>query len=229
MQFLRSLVLATAVMIPASLQAGEIVVQGRGVVESAPDMAVVTIGVRFQAHTAREALSEVNARTAAAMEVMSKMGVEAKDMQTGDLYLNPLWDRGASHNEVARIRGYEAGNRITIRVRDLSVLGTALDEMVSDGANVFNGLQFALQDPSEALAEARRRAVQDAIDKATLYADAAGVSLGAILSINEGGIQTPKPMFQERAALAMDAAVPIAVGELQTSANVTIVYEIAGE
>jgi uncharacterized protein YggE len=229
MQFLRSLVLATAVMIPASLQAGEIVVQGRGVVESAPDMAVVTIGARFQAHTAREALREVNARTAAAMEVMSKMGVEAKDMQTGDLYLNPLWDRGASHNEVARIRGYEAGNRITIRVRDLSVLGTALDEMVSDGANVFNGLQFALQDPSEALAEARRRAVQDAIDKATLYADAAGVSLGAILSINEGGIQTPKPMFQERAALAMDAAVPIAAGELQTSANVTIVYEIAGE
>ncbi|MDC0739638.1 SIMPL domain-containing protein [Cognatishimia sp. SS12] len=217
---------ACALAAPMMASAGEIVVQGRGTVDQAPDMAVISVGARFQAHTAREALNEVNNRTQAAFDVAAEFGVEPRDMQTGNLYLNPLWSRGANHNEVARITGYEAGNQVTIRIRDLSVLGRALDEMVSDGANVFNGLSFALQDPSQAEAEARRRAVENARAKAELYADAAGVELGALLSISENGSVRPQPMFRAAADMAMSESVPVAPGELTTMANVTLVYDI---
>lgn len=227
MRVFKRIVLVAALMVPAIAQAGEIVVQGRGTVEQAPDMAVISLGARFQAHTAREALEEVNKRTQAAFTVVEKLGVEPRDMQTGNLYLNPIWDHGSNQNEVARIRGYEAGNQVTIRIRDLSVLGSALDEMVTKGANVFNGLSFALQDPTDALAEARRKAVQDARAKAELYAGAAGVALGPVISINETHVAPPRPRFMARAEMAMDAGVPVAPGELSTQATITIVYEIA--
>lgn len=231
MQMLRNLLVVAAMSLPLTVpgfaHAGEIAVQGRGVVEKAPDMAVLSLGARFQAFTAREAMSEVNRRTQAAVKIMEKLGVEPRDMQTGSLYLNPVWERGENRIDVARIKGYEAGNQLTVRIRDLSILGSALDEMVRDGVNAFNGLNFALQDPTDAMNEARRKAVQDAVAKAQLYAEAAGVELGAIKSINEGGVAVPQPRFMARAEMAMDAGVPIAPGELSTQATVSIVFEIA--
>ena len=114
-----------------------------------------------------------------------------------------------------------------IRVRDLEMLGGLLDRVVRDGANTFNGLNFGLQDASDAQNEARRRAVADARAKAELYAEAAGVALGAIVELKDGVTSSPQPVFMERAALAMSDAVPIAEGEVSTSARVTITFDIA--
>ncbi|CUK24295.1 26 kDa periplasmic immunogenic protein precursor [Cognatishimia activa] len=227
MQILKNFAVVAALSVPVMGEAGEIAVQGRGVVEQAPDMAVITLGARYQAFTAREAMDEVNKRTQAALAIMERLGVEPRDMQTGSLYLNPVWEHGNNRIDVARIKGYEAGNQMTVRIRDLEILGKALDEMVSDGVNAFNGLSFGLQDPSEAMNEARRKAVEDAVAKATLYAEAAGVELGDIKSINEGGISMPQPRFMARTEMAMDSGVPIASGELSTQAIVSIVFEIA--
>jgi len=226
MQFLQKIALVAALALPVPLWAGEITVQGRGTVEQAPDMAVISLGARFQAFTAKEAMSEVTKRTQAALDIMERLGVEPRDMQTGSLYLNPVWEHGNNRIDVARIKGYEAGNQMRVRIRDLSILGSALDEMVSDGVNAFNGLSFALQDPSQAMDEARRKAVADAVSKAKLYAEAAGVELGQVLSISEGGISVPQPRFMARAEMAMDSGVPVAAGELSTQATVSIVFNI---
>lgn len=226
MQILQKFALVAALSMPGALSAGEIAVQGRGVVEQAPDMAVISLGARYQAFTAKEAMSEVNKRTRAALEIMERLGVDPRDMQTGSLYLNPVWEQGNNRIDVARIKGYEAGNQMRVRIRDLSILGAALDEMVSDGVNAFNGLSFALQDPSEAMNEARRKAVADAVAKAELYAEAAGVKLGDIISISEGGISAPQPRFMARAEMAMDSGVPISAGELSTQASISIVFDI---
>ncbi|SHH69662.1 SIMPL domain-containing protein [Cognatishimia maritima] len=226
---LKTFAVMAALALPAVAHCGEIVVQGRGVVEQAPDMATLMLGARYQAYTAREAMDQVNQRTQAAIDIMLRLGVEPRDMQTGNLYLNPVWERGDNRIDVARIKGYEAGNQLSVKIRDLSLLGQALDEMVSDGVNAFNGLSFGLQDPTEATNEARRRAVEDAVAKAELYADAAGVELGAIRSISEGGISMPQPRFIARAEMAMDSGVPISEGELSTQATVSIVFEIADD
>ena len=120
-----------------------------------------------------------------------------------------------------------AGNTVHIRVRDLDKLGGLLDQVVKDGANTFNGLSFGLQDSTDAKNEARRRAVADARAKAELYAEAAGVSLGKIIELTDGVTSSPQPMFMERSAMVMSDAVPIAEGEVSTSARVTITFEIA--
>ncbi len=203
---------------------GRLIVTGEGAVDSAPDMATITMGVTSEAKTAAEAMSETSEATAKVLEALVQAGIEARDMQTRDLALSPLWDNRSTGER--RIVGFQASNTVLVRVRDLDALGEILDQVILGGANQFRGLGFGLQDPGPALDEARRRAVAEAMRKAALYAEAAGLTLGPVLEFSESG-GSPGPVMMERAGMAM--AVPIAAGEVTTNASVTMVFGLRGD
>ena len=74
-------------------------------------------------------------------------------------------------------------------------LGAVIDALVNAGANEMNGVSFAIRDSDPLLAQARGKAVADARSRAETYAKAAGVDLGNILSISEGGaVEAPRPI-----------------------------------
>ena len=82
-----------------------------------------------------------------------------------------------------------------------------------------------MSDPTDLAAEARRDAVRDAAARAETLAGAAGVSLGPLQSLTEGGGDGgPAPIM--RGAMMAEAAVPLAEGEIDITARVTLVYEI---
>jgi len=204
---------------------GRLTVTGQGQVASVPDMATVTLGVTSEARTAAEALDQTSSATAAILEQLRSVGIGARDMQTSDLSLSPVWDN-RSNTERPRIVGYQASNAVTVRVLKLDDLGGLLGAVVDSGANDFRGLSFGLQDPEPAMDEARQKAVADAMRKARLYAEAAGITLGPILQFDEsGGRGDPGPV----ARMAMAEAVPIAQGEVTMQASVTLVFAIDGD
>ncbi|MCW2974820.1 MAG: hypothetical protein JWM06_101, partial [Actinomycetia bacterium] len=57
--------------------------------------------------------------------------------------------------------------------------------------------------------------------KAQALADAAGVSLGAVQSITEGGSPTPIPMTDK---MASAAGTPVEAGTQQIQASATVTY-----
>jgi len=115
---------------------------------------------------------------------------------------------------------------VTVRVRALDSLGGVLDAAVGQGANNLYGLSFGLQEPEPKLDEARRDAIADARRKAELYALAAGVTLGEVVSISEQtGYDRPMPEMRA-ASFAKDSGVPVAEGELSLTASVTVVYDL---
>jgi uncharacterized protein len=199
-------------------------VNGEGVVYAAPDMATVMLGVTTQGDTAAEAMAANNTAVVAVMARLTSAGVEARDMQTSNLSLGPDYSRyDGSAGGVPDT--YVAANMLSVRVRALEGLGAILDASITDGANTLNGISFGLDDPRPALDEARKRAVADARLKAELLAEAAGVGLGPIVSVSEGGgFGQPMPMFRQSDAAS---AVPVAAGEMGMTATVTIVFEIA--
>ena len=210
----------------AEEQMRQITVTGTGVISTAPDMAVVRIGVTREARTASEAMRDASAAAATVLDNIKAAGVAAKDVQTASLNLSPVWDRG--NNRPPQVRGYVASNDLTVRVRDLDGLGGLLDAVVSDGANTLNGLSFSIADPGPAQTEARAAAVRDARAKAETLATAAEVTLGPVLRINEGGGSVaPAPMM--RGAMMEAAAVPIAEGEVDVRVTVSIAYGIADQ
>ncbi|WP_292291309.1 SIMPL domain-containing protein [Marivita sp.] len=208
--------------------AGKITVSGEGVVYAVPDMAVINMGASSEADTARAAMDQTSETTAAILDRLTEAGIAARDVQTSDLSLSPIWTDRSASGDRPRIDGYQASNRVTVRVRDLDSLGPVLDAVLTEGANQFDGLQFTLSDPEPLMNEARRKAVADARARAELFAEAAGVQLGALLSLSEAGARAPRPEMMSMAR-ASDGAVPVARGETELRAGVTLVYEIAAE
>ncbi|MCF6232067.1 MAG: SIMPL domain-containing protein [Rhodobacteraceae bacterium] len=199
----------------------QINVTGEGQVAVDPDMATITLGVAYEAKTARSALDATSKATARVLQRLADLGVAPRDMQTSRLSLNPIRpDRSASKADET---GFTASNSVHVRLRDLASLGLVLDAIADEGGNSFSGLRFSVQDPGPLMNTARQRAVGDAMAKARLLTEAANVTLGAVLSMSENG--GGRPQMMEMSA-ARGGAVPIAAGEVIVSASVTMVFAI---
>ncbi|MCB2134830.1 MAG: SIMPL domain-containing protein [Rhodobacteraceae bacterium] len=232
MRKLASLFMVIVLLLPASTIHAEetratVTVTGEGRVDVTPDMATLSLGVNTEADTAKAALDLNSAQLAKVLEGLKNLGIEPRDIQTSGLSLGPRYDYNSS-NSGPKLVGYVASNVVTVRIRALDTLGGVLDGVVAEGANTLNGLSFGLQDTAGPTDEARRRAVADARHRAELYAEAAGVKLGTVLSISEQmGMSQPMPMMMAEAAMTKGAGVPVEAGELTLATTLTVVYEIA--
>lgn len=222
--------LALALLVAAALPAaadeapGRIVVVGSAEVAAVPDVATITAGVETRGPTAAEAMAANSEAMTAVFAALDAAGIERRDLQTRQLDLSSVQSQPRdAGDEAPRIVAYEAANMVTVRVRDIDGLGGVVDALAQAGANRFYGIAFEVSDPREDLDAAREQAVADARARAELYARAAGVTLGPVLSISDepqGGM----PMM--RADAAMAAAPPVAAGTVSLSASVRIVYAI---
>jgi uncharacterized protein YggE len=221
--FAAVLLLISAAAAPAlAADARTISMSGHGEAKAAPDLVTVNAGVTTSAATAAAALSANTARMKQVFAALEKMGVPQKNIQTMNFSVSPQYSNPQG-NEGPRLTGYQVNNQVRLRLDDVAGLGKALDALVAAGANHMNGIDFAIQDPAPLLAKARADAIADARLRAETYARAAGVTLGPILSISEGG-EGPRPMYRMMAMAP--APVPVAAGEETISADVAVVWEI---
>ena len=218
------LVLATAITLPAwAADSRTIAMTGHGETRGAPDMAQVTAGVSTMAPTAAQALSANSSHMKGVFAALVKLGVPERNIQTSNFFVSPQYSNG-DNNTPRRLTGYQVNNDVTVRLEDVGKLGGALDALVAAGANQINGVSFSIQNSAPLLEKARADAVADARARAQTYAKAAGVTLGPILSISEGGAEAPpRPMFR---VAAIQAETRIAPGEQSVTADVTMVWEI---
>ncbi len=212
--------------------APRILVTGEGSAEIAPDMAVLVLSVSRDAPTAREALTANSAAMNKVLEAMTKLGIAKRDLQTANFDIQPRYTYPQPVNgadQSPRLVGYTARNSLTVRVRDITKVGEVLDTSVTLGVNEGGSIQFTNDDPSAAIAQARIKAVENALAKARTLAEAAGVKTGRVLEISEQNF-TPRPLSMAKMEVAMDRAggvVPIAAGEnsYQVMVNVTLSIE----
>ena len=203
-----------------------ITVNGEGAASAAPDMAVISIGVRSDGASAAEALRKNSTAMSATIKQLKALGVADKDVQTSGLSIQPRYNYKTDQSPPP-IVGYTASNAVTVRLRDLDKAGAVIDQVVQSGANTLGGISFTFADPKPLKDAARRDAVADAREKAELLADAAGVSLGRLMTIQDGYVSAPTPMLEMTRMKSADvAAVPLEAGESAISANVTLVYEL---
>jgi uncharacterized protein YggE len=206
--------------------APSITVVGSDKVAAKPDMAEIQVGVTTQAPTAAKALKDNNQAMAALVKVLSARGIADKDQQTSSFNISPQYRQGTPGVLGPEIVGYQVSNQLHIKVRQLASLGELLDEVVSAGSNQVHGISFSVADPTPLLDEARRKAMADARRKAELYAKAAGVGLGQVLLIEEQTAHLPRPQMMGAAMGRGAAAVPVAAGEQEFAASVTVTYRI---
>jgi uncharacterized protein len=225
-------------------------VTGEGRSRRTPDLALFSAGVVTQGRTAAEALSENSQRMDSVIAALRRAGVAQRDIQTSSISLQPRYsdpERDAqirarelrqpyvppAQPEPSRIIGYEARNSVQVRVRRLPEMGRIIDTLIASGANQVDGPSFTLDEPKQALDEARTEAVATARERAELYARAAGMRVVRILSITEGGGYYPvQEIFVTGQRVGSPGAPPpppppIAPGELTLGVSVSVQFELA--
>jgi uncharacterized protein len=229
---LASLVFAS--MIPTTLFAAEVApmpqtlnISATAEVRAVPDTAMISAGVVTQSPTAKAAMQANATRMGAVMDAIKAAGVEAKDIQTTGINLQPQYRY--AENQPPVVTSYQASNNVNVRIRKIDGIGPVMDALVAKGANQINGPTFTLANEEAALDQARKEAVARARKRADLYADAAGLRVKRILSISEGGnMAQPMPMMR---AMAMEnkqamADTPVAPGETSLSVTVNMMFEL---
>lgn len=205
-----------------------------GEVKTEPDIAYITTGVQTEAKTAQEAMAANREAMNGVFTALEGAGVAERDMQTSNFSVSPQYDyvrEQQDGRETGRrvLRGYAVSNMVTAKVKDLDRLGETLDALVEAGSNTLHGINFGLEDDSETMNEARRKAVREATQRAALLAEAAGYSVARIVTMSEHSFRPgPAPMMEmARGAMMADAApTPIAAGEVGYTAEVNITFEL---
>ncbi|HZJ82835.1 MAG TPA: SIMPL domain-containing protein [Clostridia bacterium] len=202
-------------------------VTGSGKVSVKPDVAYLNIGVRTLDQDAKKAQGDNKAIMEQIMSKLKSMKINEKDIQTSSYN---IWPKYNYNNNKEVLEGYEVENMLSITIHEVESVGDVLDAVSKEGANRSNGINFGIIDRDTIYKQALEKAIDDASSKAEVMGKKAEVSIQKPLAIYEGN--APGEVYgdnmyprNEMMSMASDVAgVPIASGELEIQANVTIIY-----
>jgi len=205
-------------------------VTGMGEVKVQPTEVVVNLGVETRAKTLEAARSETDKKAAAVIAYLKKQGVDAKDIQTSYVTLSPIYSGGEYGRTSPEF--YLAQKNMTVVIKKLNRFDEVLAGLYEVGINHMHGLNFRVVDMEKYKAEARKRAVADARQKANSLTAELGAKVGRVYAINEssGNGGGPRPMYKtammESVAYDGGGGPSIAGGEVVIMETVDVTFII---
>ncbi len=202
-------------------------VSGEGKVTVIPDTAIINLGITVSRPSVKLAQNDANTVINKISTDVKKMGVESKDIRTGNYSIYPQYNY---NTQPAKINGYQVTASLTITVRDFDKINQVIDTSTADGANTVNGIQLTVDEDKqkELLKQAREEAVKDAKAKAESLASAAGITLGRIVNIQESGnTPVPQPRMFAADAVGLGSAEKTSIepGSADITSAITLFYE----
>jgi uncharacterized protein len=161
-------------------------VSGTAELTVAPDKAEVFLNVITLTPTASQSQTDNKVISTKVIEALKQAGVKETDIETSNYYLNKKqeWDPLGNKNED---KGYELIHTIKVTTTSVDSVGTLVDQAIAAGANGVERVSFGLTKDLEksVRSEALAKATVAAKEKANNIAQASGVKLGKITSIQE--------------------------------------------
>ena len=201
-------------------------VTGSASVSMLPDMLSFTVTASRTAETTEEARSTVSMMINSAVEILqNEYAVDDDDIVTAYVSVSPeySWKDGESI-----LLGQRAVLSVDVTLHDIDAAGKAFQSLSSiDGIGI-SSITADKENKSLETMKARSLAVQDAHDKAVVYANAAGYVLGDLVSLSDDTVSAvpyANRMYAMEAASASDA-MSYYVGDISISDSVTAVYEL---
>lgn len=207
-----------------------ITVEGTGTVKLDPDTADISLGVLTQDASLAAAQDQNSAAIQAIMDALTANGIAAKDIATTMYMVYPINEYDENGN-ILGVTSYQVNTTLTVTVRDTSIVGAVLDDAVTAGANQVNSISFYVDNTDAAASQARRQAIENARVKADEMAEAAGVIVVGVFSIDEVSSPDAIPVdFQMADSQAVGRGgggpVPVSPGQTSVTVRVQVVYEI---
>lgn len=208
---------------PESQQINTVTATGNGKTTATPDEATMNFGVTKRSADAKKALADASASAEKITAAIRKLGVDKKDIQTANVSVYP---QQTERDGKPVITGYEASIQVTVKVREIGDLGAIITAANDAGSDTISGPSFSIAEDSPYRDEAIAKAVADARTEAEAMAKAAKKSVGEVLNISTSNLNVP--IYSRDMAYAAGTAkdVPIETGQLEITADVTVVFEL---
>ncbi len=204
-------------------------VKGEATAQSAPNKADLSINLFGSGKTAAKAKEESDDKLRSLYKVIKKYGIDTAAVNTNQSSVQPQYD----YKDGKRIfRDYQSQHRVTIEIDKLDAVAEISDELVKAGVDRIESLQYGMKDDAALKQQALVKALIQAKSKAKALAKVAGVELGKVVSISEGGSSYHPPMPLQRnmmmKSMAMDQAESVAppAGEVEVRQTINAVFEL---
>jgi uncharacterized protein YggE len=199
-------------------------------VKVVPDRANIQISVQTRAATADAAAAENARKQKAVIDALRALRIDAKDIATSGYNVYP--EQRYEPNKEPVVVGYNVTNTLSVELRDVALVGRAIDAALANGANLINSLQFYASNTDAARQEAIAMAVKKARSDADAAARAAGGSITGLLEVSVGSSYAPPPRPIELRAKGMiaqaSADTPINAGDQTVSVDVSTRWVFSG-
>ena len=204
-------------------------VTGRAKVSETPDRVYIDIGVTTRARRSEAAASQNARQLSAVIGAVKRAAGPGALLTTTEYSVSPDYNYPPHGSPV--IAGYTVSNVVRVRLDDLRKIGAVLDAATRQGSNNIRDIRFAVRNEQAPRDEALRRAAVSARQDAQALADALGLRIVRVLSVDEQSpALAPRPIFMQagRFATAQPApAAAIEAGAIAVSATVSLTVEVA--
>jgi uncharacterized protein YggE len=201
-------------------------ITGSGEVVLQPDIASFSIQVSERAPTTSEAQSYANEKMAELLTVLRANGIVEKDITTASLNLRPEYEWIDNKQYLA---GQVASQSLSVTLRDLSLLGSLIDQLGSVSSIQLDSVRFDKEDKSAAVQEARKKAVDEAFEKAEMYAKSSNMKVGRPISITESSFASNGYSVRAKVMMASESysgGTEVPSGSMTVSATISMVLEM---
>lgn len=220
---------ALLVLLAGSAQAASLTVTGSATVKAEPDQAVVLLGVQETEADVTQAQAQVNEAIRAilkALEENEEYPIAPEDIMTEQYDISPRYEYGENNQQV--LTGYRAECMLSIVVRDVDRVGQVIDAAFAAGANEMDSIRFELANTAQVNDQALTLALENALHKAQLLAQAAGMDLTQCemnLTASADPYVSSNRNVVYMTAEAMDASgTSVRGGQLSFTASVSLTY-----
>ena len=197
----------------------QIRVTGNGHATSEPDEAGFSFSCQGHGPEAQTALAQATETAAAVLEQLDALGVTEgrRGVQRAHVHPRTRWVQDRELRE-----GWDAQANVECSITEPTQAFELIDRIARIERVSINGPQWRVHPENAAHDAARQLAVDAARMKAASYAEAAGLTLGALVELFEGGAQ-PGPMGVGGRSFAESASLEAADQTVQ--ATVTLVFD----
>ena len=217
---------------PAAASNGTLIntisVSSDGKVTVLPDVGYITLGIETKDVDVKAAEDENSKIMDDIMKALKDFDIEDTDIKTTGYNIYPQYAEYSDEKPTS----YSVYNTVEITVKNLEDMSGIIDAAVEAGANRANNIRFGVLDREESYNEALKNAVANARSRAEVLADAAGLKIVGVVTVNENSSSTQyyyTDMVYARAEDTAEAAPSISAGDMDITARVSVTFEVASK
>jgi len=198
-------------------------VTGEGIINVVPDEVTINVQIENKGNNPKAIKQKNDESVDAALTFLKKMKISDKDIKTQYVRLHKNYDYQT------KTYNYVANQSIVILLTDLSKYEDVMNGLLENGINRIDGISFSTTQEKELKAQARKKAMLDAKNKAEEYAHVLNQSIGKAITISEFSNNVQPPMMYAETSLRTSSdngggakqTLSVGIIEIRASINVT--------